>query len=172
MQIPIKYNDKEDEFTEDLSLQMRLKTYIKRHFYPAYTISMLCPIYLVGGAIRDLIYAENPKDLDFVVLGKENFDFIMQVFEKFNIKYDLNKFGGFKFEYEGTKIDLWLTDDLFSSIQYNVDGIFFNLNNNTLLSLTFEDFIDNGLKQINSDNNIEKGREKKLIRFSKKFRNN
>lgn len=172
MQIPIEYNDIEDEFMEDLSLQMRLKNFIKRHFYPAYAISMLCPVYLVGGAIRDLIYAKKPKDLDFVILGKENIDFIMQVFKKFNIKYDFNKFGGFKFEYEGTKIDLWLADDLFSSIQYNVDGLFFNLNNNSLLSLTFEDFIDNGLMLINSNNNIEKGREKKLIKFADKFRCN
>ena len=172
MKIPIKYNDINDEFTNDLTLQIRLENYIKRHFYPAYVISKLCPIYLLGGAIRDLIYAKKPKDLDFVVLGKENIDFVMQVFEKFNIKYDFNKFGGFKFEYDNTIIDLWLTDDLFSSIQYNVDGLFFDLNNNSLLSLTFEDFVNNGLKLVNGDNNIDRGREKKLIKFEKKFKNN
>ena len=170
MNIPIKYNDTIDEFTNDLTLQMRLKNYIKKHFYPAYTISMLCPIYLLGGAIRDLIYAKQPKDLDFVVLGKENTDFVLQVFEKFNIKYRFNRFGGFRLYYNNIKIDLWLSDDLFSSIQYNVDGLFFDLKNNSLLSLTFEDFIDNGLKLANSQNNIEKGREKKLIKFEEKFK--
>lgn len=171
MKIPIKYNDIIDEFTNDLTLQMRLENYIKKYFYPAYVISKLCPIYLLGGAIRDLIYAKKPKDLDFVVLGKENIDFVMQVFEKFNIKYDFNKFGGFKFEYDNTIIDLWLIDDLFSSIQYNVDGLFFYLNDNSLLSLTFEDFVNNGLKLVNSDNNIDNGREKKLIKFEEKFKN-
>lgn len=171
MKIPIKYNNMDDEFTNDLTLEMRLENYIKKHFYIAYIISELCPIYLLGGAIRDLIYAKKPKDLDFVVFGKENIDFIIQVLAKFNIKYNFNKFGGFKFEYKNTTIDLWITDDLFSSIQYNIDGLFFNLNDNSLLSLTFEDFIYNGLKLVNNNNNIDNGREKKLIKFEERFKN-
>ena len=67
MNIPIKYNDTLDEFTYDLSLQMRLENYINKHFYPAYIISSLAPIYLLGGSIRDLILARKPKDLDFIV---------------------------------------------------------------------------------------------------------
>lgn len=171
MNILIKYNDNVDEFTNDLSLQMRLENYIKRHFYPAYTIAMLCPIFLLGGSIRDLIYAKTPKDLDFIVLGKDNLDFILEVFDKYKIKYSFNRFGGFKFEYDNTKIDLWLSNDLFSSIQYNVDGLFFDLRTNSLLSFTFEDFINNGLKLVNSENNIEKGRERKLLAFQEKFKN-
>ena len=171
MTISIKYNDTIDEFTNDLTLQMRLENYIRNHFYPAYTISMLCPIYLLGGAIRDLIYAEKPKDLDFVVLGKENIDFVLQIFARFNIKYCFNRFGGFRFYYDNTKIDLWLSDDLYASIQYNVDGLFFDLKNNSLLSLTFEDYLNNGLKLVNNQNNIEKNREKKLIKFDQKFKN-
>ena len=31
MNIPIKYNDEIDEFTYDLSLQMRLENYIKKN---------------------------------------------------------------------------------------------------------------------------------------------
>ena len=170
MNISIKYNNIIDEFSNDLTLQMRLENYIKNHFDLAYTISKLCPIYLLGGAIRDLIYAKKPKDLDFVVLGKENIDWILQIFERFNIEYSYNRFGGFRFYYNNTKIDLWLSDDLFSSIQYNVDGLFFDLKNNSLLSLTFEDFINNGLKMVNKDNNIEKGREIKLIKFEEKFK--
>jgi len=79
MRIDIKYNEKEDEFTDDLSLRMRLERYIKGHFYPAYTISVLAPIYLLGGAIRDLIYAQKPKDMDFVVLGKEHLKWVLEV---------------------------------------------------------------------------------------------
>lgn len=172
MKIPIKYNNMDDEFTEDLTLEMRLENYIKKHFYIAYIISKLYPTYLLGGAIRDLIYAKKPKDLDFVVLGKENINFLIQVLEKFNIKYDFNKLGGFKFEYNNTIVDLWLTDDLFSSIQYNIDGLFFNLSDNSLLSLTFDDFVNNGLKLVNNDNNIDNGRKKKLIKFEEKFKNN
>ena len=170
MNIPIKYNDTVDEFTNDLTLQMRLENYIKKYFYPAYIISTLCPIYLLGGAIRDLICAKKPKDLDFVVLGKENLDYVLQVFDKFNINYTYNRFGGFRFYFGDTKIDLWLSDDLFSSIQYNIDGLLFDLQNNSLLSLTFKDFIDNGLRLVNDQNNIPKGRERKLIKFQEIFK--
>ncbi len=165
MNIPIRYNDEIDEFTYDLSLQMRLENYIKKHFDIGFAISNMCNIYLLGWAIRNLIEAEIPKDLDFVIVGRENIDFIYLLFEKLNNKYTYNRFGGFKFEYNGTSIDLWLTDDLFSSIEYNVDGLFFNLNNCSLISLTYDDFLKNGLRKVNDENNIENGRMKKLIEF-------
>ena len=85
MNIPIKYNDNLDEFTYDLSLQMRLENYINKHFYPAYTISRLAPIYLVGGSIRDLMYAKKPKDMDFVVIGLEHLEWVLQVLKSYNI---------------------------------------------------------------------------------------
>lgn len=72
MIIPIKYNDLNEEFNYDLSLQMRLENYITNHFKVAYIIGQLCPTYLLGGCIRDLINANYPKDLDIVVLGNEN----------------------------------------------------------------------------------------------------
>lgn len=170
MELDIFYNEESDQFSKNLSLEMRIRNYINEHFDIAYTISLLAPVYLVGGAIRDLICAKNPKDLDFVVLGKDNLEWVLSVFDKFDIKYELNRFGGFKFVYKNTAIDLWLSDDLFSAIQYNVDGIFYDLKNQKLLSLTFDDFIKNGLKLVNPDNNIEKGRELKLIEFAKKFK--
>ena len=34
MDIKIKYNDEIDEFTWDLTLNMRIERYIKEHFYP------------------------------------------------------------------------------------------------------------------------------------------
>lgn len=170
--LDIKYNDELDEFTYDLSLVMRLRNYINNHFYPAYTISKLAPIYLVGGSIRDLMFAKKPKDMDFVVLGKEQLDWVLKVFNVFNIEYNLNRFGGYKFTYEDTEIDLWLADDLFSSMQYNVDGLYFDLRTNSLLSLTFADFNKNGLRLINPENNIENGREKKLIKFEEQYSKN
>lgn len=170
MNIDILYNKEIDEFTNDLSLQMRLKRYLTNHFYPAYTIALLAPVYLVGGAIRDLMYAKHPKDLDIVVIGKEHKDWVLEVFDKFNIKYTYNKFGSYKIKYDDTTIDLWLSDDLFDSIQYNVDGIIFDLRTNSLLSLTFNDFINNGINLVNDKNNIENGREKKLTKFASNFK--
>lgn len=171
MNIDIKYNDELDEFICDLSLTMRLERYINTHFYPAYAISTLAPIYLVGGAIRDLILAKHPKDMDFVVVGKEHLDFVIKALEIYKIEYRFNKFGGFKFNYKGTEIDLWLADDLFSSMQYNVDGLYFDLRTNSVLSLTFEDFSKNGVRLINPENNIKNGRERKLIKFEEDYLN-
>lgn len=59
-------------------------------------------------------------------MGRDNIDFINLLFEKLNIKYTCNKLGDFKFNYNNNEVDLWLTDDLLSAIQYNVDGLFFN----------------------------------------------
>lgn len=172
MDIGIRYNDALDEFTYDLSLVMRLKNYISSHFYLAYTIFALAPIYLVGGSIRNLMFAERPKDMDFVVLGKEHLDWVLMVLQSYHIDFSLNRFGGYKFIYGDTEIDLWVTDDLFSSMQYNVDGLYFDLRTNSLFSLTFDDFDKNGLKLVNSENNIQNGREKKLIKFEKQYLDN
>lgn len=169
MNIAIKYNEELDEFTYDLSLESRLKNYINNHFYPAYAIAQLAPIYLVGGSIRDLMYAKKPKDMDFVVLGMEQVDWVLKVLKAYNIEFKLNRFGGYKFNYEDTEVDLWLSEDLFSSMQYNVDGLYFDLCTNSLMSITFDDFNKNGLKLINSENNIENGREEKLKNFEKVY---
>lgn len=170
MNYNIKYNDKDDEFMLDLSLEMRIERYIKNHFYPAKAISVLSPIYLIGGGIRDLMDAKIPKDLDFVVLGEDE-KWFLEVFNAYKIKPKRNKFGGFKFEYNNTTIDLWITKDLFSAIQYNVDGLLYDIQSRRMVSLTYNDFLKNGLREVNSKNNIENGREHKLLKFEKEHRN-
>lgn len=107
--------------------------------------------------------------MDFVVLGKEQLNWVLNVFKVYGINFKLNKFGGYKFVYEDIEIDLWLTEDLFSAFQYNVDGILFELGTKSLLFINFNDFLENGLKVVNEENNIENGREKKLIKFEKEF---
>lgn len=79
MEFNIKYNEKLDEFTSDLSLQMRIKNYIEHHFYPVFAIATMAHTFLVGGSIGDLILAQTPKDMDFVVLGTENNDLILSL---------------------------------------------------------------------------------------------
>ena len=95
---------------------------------------------------------------------------INEVFRIYKIYPNKNRFGGFKFEYNGTKIDLWLSEDLFSAIQYNIDGLLYDVKNNSLISLTFDDFLKNGLRLINPNNNIEKGREQKLLKYESEYK--
>ena len=169
MNLEIKYNDNDDEFMQDIDFKMRIQRYIENHFYPAFIISRLSKIYLLGGGIRDLLVAKIPKDLDFVVLGSDE-EWINEVFRIYKIYPNKNRFGGFKFEYNGTKIDLWLSEDLFSAIQYNIDGLLYDVKNNSLISLTFDDFLKNGLRLINPNNNIEKGREQKLLKYESEYK--
>ena len=93
--------------------------------------------------------------MDFVVLGSDE-EWINEVFRIYKIHADRNRLGGFKFEYNGTKIDLWLSEDLFSAIQYNIDGLLYDIKNNSLISLTFADFLKNGLIQIIILKKVEK----------------
>ena len=94
-----------------------------------------------------------------------------EIFNAYKIKPKRNKFGGFKFEYNNTTIDLWITKDLFSAIQYNVDGLLYDIQSRRMVSLTYNDFLKNGLREVNSKNNIENGRELKLLKFEKEHRN-
>lgn len=151
------------------NLEIQIQEYIKKHFPPAYQISESVPIYLLGGGIRDLMLAQTPKDLDFLILGQEHLDFILTIFKELHIEYTFNSFGGFKFNYHGTIIDLWLTDDLYSGIQYNVDGLFFNLQTNSLISLTFDDFKKHGLRLIKEESIVDEKRKMKLKEFEKRF---
>ena len=129
-----------NESKNNSTLESRLENYIKDKFPIAYIISKSAPIYLLGGAIRDLILAKKPKDLDFIVLGNEYSNSILEIFQKYNINFSYNRFGGYKINYHDTQIDLWTNNDLYSAIQYNVDGLFFYLKDNILLSFTFDDF--------------------------------
>ena len=56
---------------------------------------------------------------------KVQIEWVLQVLEVYNISYTLNRFGGYKINYNDTVVDLWLAEDLFSSQQYNVDGLYF-----------------------------------------------
>lgn len=143
----------------DKNLEIRIQEYIKNHFPPAYQISESVPIYLLGGGIRDLILSKTPKDLDF----------ILSILKNLHIEYTLNSFEGFKFCYQETVIDLWLTDDLYSGVQYNVDGLFFDLRANSLISLTFDDFREHGLRLIKEDGIVNESRKMKLKEFEKRF---
>lgn len=66
------------------------------------TLSSRGKVLLFGGAIRDWLLGNNPKDIDFVV---DCPDAALKFLDKY--KAEKNRFGGYKLYLKGTKIDLW-----------------------------------------------------------------
>lgn len=154
---------------------MEIEKLIKEKFPIAISISYLAPIFLIGGALRDIENNITPKDLDFVVLDKTNT--IVKLFiDRFNLNYTINKLGGYKISYNATTIDLWSTDDLLKSIEYNIEGLFYDVKSGFLLPFGYNDALENGLRVINPNNNIndetkKKSRKLKLENYIKSKQN-
>ncbi len=150
-----------------------VKKIINDRFPIAISISQLCPIYLMGGALRDIRFGNLPKDLDFVCLDNDN---IIELFiEKFKLDYKINSFGGYKINYNGMSIDLWKTDDLYSAVEYNIDGLFFDVKQKRFICFGYYDALNNGISVINSKNNTsnksrKKERRLKLINYFSKIK--
>lgn len=70
-----------------------------------------------------------------------------------------------KIKFNGMSIDLWKTSDLYSAIEYNIDGLFYDVKENRLLSFGYLDSISDGIKVINEKNNTTnkvRARERKI----------
>ena len=141
-----------------------VKNYITKHFPIIFGIARLCPTFLMGGALRDLKLEKTPKDLDFVCL--DNANVIELCIKRFGLKYELNKLGGYKIYWNDSVIDLWRTDDLFTCVEYNIDGLFYDVANNYFLSFGYYEALRKGLVKINQDNNVE-NKEKLALRRKK-----
>lgn len=139
-----------------------IKKLIKEKFPIAIDISRFVPTFLIGGALRDTLEGKVPNDLDFVVLDKSD-EVIKFFIDSFELKYKINKLGGYKIFYNDTVIDLWNTCDLFNAIQYNIEGLFYDVNSGYFLPFGYYDALKNGLREINPSDNIQDN-EKKLTR--------
>ena len=83
------------------------------------------------------------------------------VISKYNLKFEINKLGGYKIFYNDIIVDLWSTNDLLKSIEYNIEGLFYDVKNDLLIPFGYYDAIENGLRQINPNNNILDDEKKK-----------
>jgi len=147
-------------------LNEKLRTLIEERFPLIYWISLGYQTYLVGGAIRStLLGNDDINDLDFVILT--NKDILKNTLSKLDPQYKKNEYGSYKVNYDGVEVDLWCTSDLFDTIEYNADGLLYDIHSNKVISLTFNDFIKNGLKLINKDKNLDKDRKEVLEKFHK-----
>lgn len=131
----------------------KVRKYIIENFPLAIEISNIAPIFLIGGALRDIELLTPPKDLDFVVLSDTD-EIIKTFIEKNNLKYKINKLGGYKIYNNTVVVDLWNTNDLLKSIEYNIEGLFYDIKNDYIIPFGYYDALENGLRIINPNNNI------------------
>ena len=130
-----------------------IEEYLLQNFKIIYALSTLCPVFLIGGAIRDISLGNEPKNLDFVCLdNNNNIEFFL---EKFQLSYEINKMKGYKINYKEITIDLWKTRDLYTAVEYNIDGLFYDVANSQLIPFGYFDALENGLRKVNEKNNIK-----------------
>ena len=113
-------------------------------------------IYLIGGALRECIskntHEITSKDLDFIILDKDDSK-IKELVNNNNLNYTINSFGGYKIKKENKTIDIWNNIDLYSAIQYNLDGLFYNVKYDLLIPVGYVDGINKKtLIELNSSN--------------------
>ena len=141
-----------------------IDNYLANHFeiiYHHFTSS----IYLIGGSIKDLLLDREVRDIDIVVLSNDDTQ-IKSFIDKYNLQYQRNNFGGYKIKYGDLEIDIWNSNDLYKCIQYNFDGLFYDIKNKVFIPFGFFDAIETKeLKEINSS-----AKEKRQIinNFSRK----
>lgn len=145
-----------------------IKHAVDKKFKQIYSISKIYKTYLIGGSILDILLEHEFRDLDFLFLSNNDKDaekFLKKFIEDNNFSYSMNHFNGYKINYKSTEIDLWHTDDIFNSIEYNADGILYDVENSNLISLSFNDYLKNGPIKIHhtSDNNLKS--EKRLVKL-------
>lgn len=62
---------------------------------------------------------------------------------------------GYKINYKEITIDLWKTKDLYTAVEYNIDGLFYDVANSQLIPFGYFDALENGLRKVNEKNNIK-----------------
>ena len=103
-------------------------------------------VYLYGTCITDLYFGIKPRDFDCVV-DIENSDDILKFLEYIKVPFERTTFGGYRFEYNGIKIDIWnLKDsyevpdadykitDLLKTWTLNVQSVLYDISRKQLLS--------------------------------------
>lgn len=126
-------------FTE---LGQKIEHYLGEHYPLFMNYNYGSDLYLCGGAIRDLMIGQEPKDIDLFLLHNRQaiFDFIKQN----NLLYRQNSFGDPKILLSGKEIDFFSIDNFSDVVMYNVDGLFYNLTKHQFALQGFENMLECG----------------------------
>jgi hypothetical protein len=137
----------------------KIDKYLEMYFPVIYQYKFDGIPYLLGGAVKDILLDNTPKDIDITVysiLHNNTKKFV----DTFSLDYNMNNFNGFKINYNNTSIDMWDTNDLLKVVQYNLDGLLYDINQHVLLSFGFiKGLEDNEIFKVNGFTHPNKNRE-------------
>ncbi len=138
-------------YSELNSKKVLIKKYLKQNFPLIFSIEE--PVFLLGGALKNIIYEneDSIKYLDFVIIDDDNLQ-IQKFLQDNNLEYSKNSFNGYKIHFNDIYIDIWTTQDLYECIEYNFDGLFYDIKNDIILSFGYFNSINKKLLKINYDN--------------------
>ena len=119
----------------------KLDKLIKKKFPIIYNYKFDGMVLLYGGAIRDTMMNNKVEDLDFIILSQGK-DQIKDFISKYNLDYKMNSFGGYKFNYKNTEIDICTTDDLLEVARYDITLLFYDINMHYLIPCGIYNIID------------------------------
>lgn len=161
-------------------LKVKIDNLIKEKCNILYDSKFNGRIFLLGGAIRNLILNKKVKDLDFNILTDEVDECekdIASFIKSNNLNYAYNIFGGYKFLYNDMEVDIFAINDFAESAKYSIDGAAYDINNRefliqgTINSLQSRKIlrVKNLIKK--NENFIDANRRRKLINFTKTITN-
>lgn len=64
--------------------------------------------WLVGSAVKHIIYGEVPKDYDILIPSRELYQIVCTTLRDY--EYKINTFGGLKFKINGLEVDIWVEE--------------------------------------------------------------
>jgi len=130
----------------------KLDNLVKEKFPIIYDYKFNGIVLLYGGALKDVIIKRITKDLDLLVIT-EDINEIINFIKKYKLSYSRTAFGGYKINYNNFIIDIFVTSDLYDAAVYDIDMLFYDINNHQIISCGAIDAITN--KRITEINNTK-----------------
>ncbi len=111
------------EYFDDLSKSPSIKQFFS-------TLEKFGDLIIIGGALRDISFNNNPRDIDIILSENKEFSW-----DSLSINYKKNRFGGAKINIDNIEFDFWLKKDnwanknkyIENSIAELTKGTFFNI---------------------------------------------
>ena len=154
---------------------MKLRTYLLDNFREILETEEThkyfghCNLFLTGGAVKDILNDKEPKDIDIVVLTYSTLDIIKDFVIDYcgSTEYRKNRFNGYSIHKGDMSIDIWQTNDMLKAIEYNMDGLFYDIDSNKIISFGFNKGIEEHKLEILNNNSSVIDTKRKEERIKK-----